>query len=153
MPHSDDAIAWPDLDAPDTWIDWANNWVTLRALNMVCTALDAQRGEFTIDNIPFPPNPNGSVNGGMLAAAADQTLGIIATLSSAAGSIPATATLHMWYHRPAMLPLTVRANVLPGGRRTKFVEVVFEDTTGKRCATAHGTMIAVGGQRPHVPKD
>lgn len=149
MTLSEDATAWPDLDAPETWIDWANNWPTLRALNIVCTALEAQRGEFTIDNIPFPPNPNGSVNGGMLAAAADQTLGIMSALTSAVRSVPATATLHMWYHRPAMLPLTVRANVLPGGRKTKFIEVVFEDAAG-RCATCHGTMITVGGQRPEA---
>jgi uncharacterized protein (TIGR00369 family) len=150
MTLSEDAISWPDLDAPATWPDWANSWSTLRALNMVCTAVDAQSGEFFIDEMPFPPNPNGSVNGGMLACAADQVLGIMSTLSSTAGSVPATATLHMWFHRPATLPVMFHAKVLPGGRKTKFIEVAIEDAAGNRCATAHGTMIAGAGRPPEA---
>jgi uncharacterized protein (TIGR00369 family) len=137
----EDANTWPDLDAPDTWVDWANGWHTLRALNIQCTAVEAHSGEFSIADVAFPANPNGSVNGGILAAAADQILGIMGTLNSPAGAVPATATLHMWYHRPATTPLAIRAQVLPGGRKTKFIEVVIDDAAGNRCATAHGTMI------------
>lgn len=145
MTAPEDVVDWPDLDDPGTWLPWANNWRSLRALNMVCTAVDTQRGEFVITDMPFPPNVNGSVNGGLVAAAADQAMGIMGVLSSPPGSMLATATLHMSYHRPAMLPLTLRAQVLPGGRRTRFIEVVVESGTGDRCATAQGAMSATGG--------
>lgn len=145
MTAPENVADWPDLDDPGSWLPWANNWRSLRALNMTCVAVTAQHGEFVIEEMPFPPNPNDSVNGGMLAAAADQVFGVMGTLSSPPGSIPATATLHMSYHRPATLPLRFRAQVLPGGRRTKFIEVVIESATGDRCATAQGSMAVAGG--------
>jgi hypothetical protein len=42
----------------------------------------------------------------------------------------------------------MRATLLPGGNRVKFVEVVLTDCDGNHCATAQGTMIVGGAGRP-----
>jgi acyl-coenzyme A thioesterase PaaI-like protein len=84
------------------------------------------------------------VNGGIVAAAADQVMGAVTRRVSEKEVLPATASLHIQFHLPALAPLTFRAILLGGGRRTKFIEVVVEDRDGNRCATSQGTMIAGG---------
>ncbi|ORW23284.1 hypothetical protein AWC19_12055 [Mycobacterium palustre] len=104
-----------------------------------------------MDRSTLTPNPNGAVNGGTVAAAADQIMGALTMRMSAAGLLPATGSLHIQYHLPARAPLTFRATALGGGQRTKFVEVVVEDRSGNRCATSQGTMIAGGSKGPPLP--
>jgi uncharacterized protein (TIGR00369 family) len=127
-------------DPADSWLTWANDWPSLRALGIECLRLDQRAAEFTIAAVSFPANPNGSVNGGILAAAADQAMGVLVMRGCPPGLTPATVSLHMQYHQPALAPLRMRAELLPGGRRVQFVEVVIEDRAGVRCATGHGTM-------------
>jgi hypothetical protein len=67
---------------------------------------------------------------------------------SRVGLMPATGSLHIQFHRPAIAPIALRATFLGGGQRTKFVEVVIEDKFGNRCATSQGTMIAGGSKGP-----
>jgi uncharacterized protein (TIGR00369 family) len=90
------------------------------------------------------PNPNGAVNGGIVVAAADQVMGAMAMRVSEEGQLPATGSLHIQYHRPALAPIVFSATPLGGGRRLKFIEVVVEDRDGNRCATSHGTLVAGG---------
>ena len=139
----------PGPDAPKTaWIDWANLTPQLRGLGISCTAIGEGTAEFTIQAVPYVANPNGSVNGGMLAALADQAMGVLSTLNSPPGYLCATASLHIQFHRPARSPLGMSATLLPGGKRVKFVEVILSDCDGNHCATAQGTMIVGGAGRP-----
>lgn len=134
---------WPSPDAPvEEWVAWANGWRSVAALNMVCLGLDETGGDFFVESVPFPANPNGAVNGGMLAAIADQVFGILAMWASPM-FVPATANLQVEFHRPLTGSATIRGEVLPGGRRLQFLEAVLRDDRGRRCVTAHGTMVAV----------
>jgi acyl-coenzyme A thioesterase PaaI-like protein len=71
-------------------------------------------------------------------------MGAMAMRISDPGQLPATGSLHIQYHRPALAPLLFRASPLGGGRRMKFIEVAVEDAQGNRCATSQGTMVAGG---------
>lgn len=136
-----------DGDAADIdWVAWARGLPFCRDLGLVCVELDLDSAVFQMAASTLTPNPNGAINGGIVAAAADQVMGAI-TLRQSIDALPATASLHIQFHLPAMAPLTFRATTLGGGRRTKFVEVVVEDGRGNRCATSQGTMVVGGSSR------
>lgn len=139
----------PD-DPAAAWVAWANQTPQLRGLGITCTAVGEGSAQFSVPSVPYVANPNGSVNGGMVAAIADQAMGVLSTMNSPAGYLCATASLHIQFHRPAHAPLAMTATLLPGGRRVKFVEVVFTDVDGNHCATAQGTMIVGGAGRPQT---
>jgi len=130
-------------DPHDVWLDWANAYPTLRAINLVCVELDDRTATFVLDDVPFPPNPNGAVNGGVVALAADQVMGVLAARTAPTGSVPVTAVLSVSFHAPAQAPLTLRAEVVPGGRFVSTIDVVVQGADGARCSSATGTM-AVG---------
>ena len=147
-------VAWwepqhgPDLD----WPAWANALPFCRDLGLVCLQLDDGSATFRMECSTLTANPNGAVNGGIVTAAADQVMGALTMRISPKGLLPATAALHIQFHRPAHAPLTFRATALGGGKRTKFVEVVVEDNDGRRCATSQGTMVAGGSNVGPLPQ-
>lgn len=53
---------------------------------------------------PWATNPNGAVHGGLILAAADQCMGIVAVTAMEPGRLPMTATLNAEFHRPARAP-------------------------------------------------
>lgn len=133
----------PSGDGGD-WLGWAKSLPMCQDLGLICTEISERSATFTLSEVPLSPNPNGAVNGGLVAAAADQAMGVIAVRMSPPGLLPATASLHIQFHSPALAPLTLRASALGGGRRVVYVEVAVEDRNGRRCATSQGTMV-VGG--------
>lgn len=134
----------PRPEASDgEWIAWANGWPTIRLLGMQCVRLDKEGARFEVAADPVVPNPNGSINGGILAAIIDQALGAATARGADDGLSPRTGSLYVQYHKPARSPVSVIATVLPGGRRVRFVEVVVENGDGGRCVTAQGTMVIV----------
>lgn len=138
------ALWHPDnYDAVD-WAAWANALPFCQDLGLRCIELTETSAVFTMERPALTPNPNGAVNGGVVVAAADQVMGAMTLRISQPGMLPATGSLHIQYHRPALAPIIFRATLLGGGRRTKFIEVVIEDRNGRRCATSQGTMIAGG---------
>jgi uncharacterized protein (TIGR00369 family) len=139
-------------EADEVWLEWATAYPTVRALNLVCRELSPHGATFFFDDVPFPPNPNGAVNGGMVALAADQVMGVLAARCAPTGSVPVTAVLNVQFHSPAQPPLTFRAHVLPGGRFIQTVEVLTIDADGRRCATATGTMAVGSATRRTVEK-
>ena len=136
------ATSWWD-PAPDVdWVAWGNSLPFARDIGMECIALESDSAVFRMDRSVLTINPNGAVNGGLVAAGADQVMGALARRNGDRGDLPATATLHIQYHLPALPPLTFRATTLGGGRNIKFIEVVVLDANGNRCATSTGTMAA-----------
>lgn len=134
----------PSPAAPDEdWIAWANGWPTTRALGMHCVRLDRAGARFEVAADPFVPNPNGSINGGILAAIVDQALGAVTARGVAEGMSPRTGSLYVQYHKPARPPVSVVATALSGGRRVQFVDVVVENGDETRCVSAQGTMVVV----------
>jgi uncharacterized protein (TIGR00369 family) len=133
------------------WLAWANALPFCQDLGLACVELNTASAIFRMESSTLTPNPNGAVNGGVVAAAADQVMGALTLRMSAEGLLPATGSLHIQFHLPAWAPLILRATALGGGRRTKFVEVVVENRNGDRCATSQGTMIAGGSAGPPLP--
>jgi len=131
----------PNREDPDEeWMAWANSYSTLIAARMTCTRIDSQSADFLLKDSIFPLNPNGAVNGGMVSLVADQAMGVLAIRTAAERRLPVTAVLAVHFHRPALAPLTLHAQLIPGGRNIKTVEVVVMDRDGQRCVTATGTM-------------
>ena len=133
-------------DTDEVWREWACSYPTVRALNMICAEVGPRRTTFVLDDVPFPPNPNGAVNGGMIALAADQVIGVLAARVAPTGSVPVTAVLSVVFHAPAYAPVTMEAHAVPGGRFVQTVEVVARGADGRRCSTVTGTM-AVGSAK------
>ena len=134
-------------DSDESWVEWANEYPTLRAVNLRCVEITLASAICVLDDVPFPLNPNGAVNGGMVALAADQVMGIMAARAAPTGSFPVTAVLNLQFHSPAQPPVTLHARTLPGGRFVTTVEVVAERADGVRCATAIGTMAVPSKRR------
>lgn len=155
MPHDGTApdMAWwhPASDATEDWLSWVNALPYCRDLGLECVEFNDASAIFRMERSTLTTNPNGAVNGGTVTAAADQIMGALTMRQSETGLLPATGSLHIQFHLPARAPLTFRATVLGGGRRTKFVEVVVEDRNGNRCATSQGTMISGGSAEPPLP--
>ncbi len=151
--HVSSETAWlyPASDEAADWLRWANALPYCRDLGLACVEFGAESAVFRMERSTLTPNPNGAVNGGTVVAAADQIMGALCMRTSAAGLLPATGALHIQFHSPARAPLTFRATALGGGKRTKFIEVVVEDSNGNRCATSQGTMIAGGSGGPRLP--
>lgn len=133
-------------DPDESWLSWTNDYPTVTEAGLRCVALEAGRGRFLFEGESFPLNPNGAVNGGMVALAADQVMGVVALRAAPTGAVPVTAALHTQFHSPAYPPLTFEGALLAGGRIVQAVEVIVRDAAGRRCATATGTM-AVGQSR------
>ncbi|MGI5219249.1 PaaI family thioesterase [Nocardia sp. CA-290969] len=114
----------------------------MSVIGLTCLSVAPEQSEFALEDSGLPLNANSAVNGGIIAAAADQIMAVVAARASAPDYVPVTGSLHIQFHSPAHLPLTIRGLLLPSGFRTKYVEVVVEDSAGRRCATAHATMIS-----------
>lgn len=134
----------PAGDTDADWQSWAHTLPFCADLGLRCEEFTRDAALFRMARPVLTPNPNGAVNGGIVVAAADQVMGAMAMRISNPGQLPATGSLHIQYHLPALAPLLFRASPLGGGRRMKFIEVVVEDAQGNRCATSQGTMIAGG---------
>lgn len=134
IPHHD--------DPEERWVAWANDYSTLTASGLECTRIDVDTAEFVLEEDHFPPNPNGAVNGGMVALVADQAMGVAAIRSTPPGQQPVTVVLETHFHRPAFTPLTLTATLLSAGRTIRTVRVDVKDESGRLCATATGTMAA-----------
>ena len=139
-------------DSDQAWQAWADGYPTMRAVNLRCTGVGALAATFILDEVPYPPNPNGAVNGGVLALAADQAMGVLSARVSPTGSVPVTAALAVQFHSPAYPPLTLRAQAIPGGRVVRAIEVIVHDAEGRRCSTASGTMAVGPVRRTPVPE-
>jgi uncharacterized protein (TIGR00369 family) len=136
--------------AEEAFLAWADALPMSRALGIVCTSLSTESGAFSVGRVPLEPNPNGAVHGGVVAAIADQCLGVVAVANAPREQMSVTASLHGQFHRPAIPPLAIRVRRLAAGARLIFVECQIDDARGKRCGTFQATM-AVGGAERRSP--
>lgn len=132
----------PPVGAWAQWRRWADALPNLGELGLRCDEVGAGQAVLTLEESVLSLNPNGAVNGGLVCAAADQAMGVVALTALDPGSLPATATLHAEFLRPAFAPLTFRAAVSQRGRRLVFVSVDVEDSSGRLCVRFTGTMAA-----------
>ncbi len=93
-------------------------------------------------------NPNGSIQGGLLAAMLDDTLGpaLVATLEP--GQFAPTTDLHVQFLRPAFPGRLVgRGRIVRRGGRVAFLSGELTDELGEIVATAVAT-VQIGPARP-----
>jgi uncharacterized protein (TIGR00369 family) len=126
------------------WVEWANGLPSFSEIGLKCVEVQTGSAVATLGGSRWTPNPNGAVNGGLVVAAADQCMGVVALTTLEPGALPATATLHAEFLRPAFAPLTFRASVAQRGKRLVFVNVDVEDNTGRLCVRCSGTMASQG---------
>ncbi len=127
-------------DPNDDWRTWADRHPSFVSAGLVCIEISHRTAVFEFSGTPFPLNPNGAVNGGIVALAADQVMGVLGARVAPTGSMPVTAVLQVQYHAPAVAPLTLEATAVHNGRTLQTIEVVVHDARGRRCSTATGTM-------------
>jgi uncharacterized protein (TIGR00369 family) len=134
------------------WVEWANGLPNFSEIGLKC--VDVQTGSVaaTLAGSGWTPNPNGAVNGGLVVAAADQCMGVVALTTLEPGALPATATLNAEFLRPAFAPLTLRASVAQRGKRLVFVNVDVEDNRGRLCVRCSGTMASQSPSAAEPPQ-
>jgi uncharacterized protein (TIGR00369 family) len=126
----------------ERWLEWADALPNLSEIGLRAERIGAGDAVVILERPVLSLNPNGGVNGGLICAAADQAMGVVALTALKPGSLPATATLHAEFLRPAFPPLTFKAAVSQSGRRLVFVSVDVEDVSGRLCVRVTGTMAA-----------
>jgi uncharacterized protein (TIGR00369 family) len=126
------------------WIVWANRLPNFSEIGLECIEIGPGVALLSLPASPLTANPNGSVNGGLVLAAADQCMGLVALTTLQPGALPATATVHAEFLRPAFSPLTFRATVTQRGARLVFVAVDVQDAEQRLCVRCSGTMASQG---------
>jgi uncharacterized protein (TIGR00369 family) len=107
--------------------------------------LDAGRSRLVVDPPATGRNPNGAVNGGVLAAIIDITGGFAVAATVPGGENLVTTDLSIHYMRAARaLPVVAEAEVIRRGRRAAFVRIDVRDAEAL-CATATGTWLVGSG--------
>lgn len=147
LEHIDPAFVAPSTEDWNTWLSWATNLPASLAMGLVCVATGPSRTVMTMAESAWPLNPNGSVHGGLVAAAADQVGGVAAVAACGEGAFPATATLTAQYLRPALSGLTLDGKLIRSGKRMLFIEIDVTDRNGALCTKFSGTW-SVSGATP-----
>ena len=125
------------------WIAWADGLPLFAPFGLRALAMDEWRGRFVVEGTASMLNPNGSVNGGVVALVVDQVMGAVGMRHTEPGSVVNTASLDLRYQRPAFAPLEITAEVTKAGRAIVFIDAVVRDHTGRLTNTAAGTMAVV----------
>jgi len=102
-------------------------------------SFDAEKGELTLSFVGREDftNPTGNVQGGMLAAMMDDTMGPAMVIVSNGEKFAPTIDLHTHFLRPVKPgPITVKARVTQMGRTIAFGESELFDSRGRLCARA-----------------
>jgi acyl-coenzyme A thioesterase PaaI-like protein len=131
----------------DAWKDWLNHHPVYRESQLTCTTMGLEEATFLMDGSSLPLNPNGAVNGGVIAMACDHVLGALGMRVVPTGRLPATATLNVLYHAPAYPPLGLRATLLNAGQNMLAIRVEAQGSDDRVCSTAAGTMAVSSWER------
>jgi len=117
-----------------------------RLLGRRVLAADRERGavELAFNAKPGFRNRHGQVQGGMLAAMLDSTVGC-AAVAALGGQSVVTLTMNVTYLRPAAAgPMRASGRVVHRGRSIAFAEAALRDQGGEVVATATATLRIVG---------
>jgi uncharacterized protein (TIGR00369 family) len=122
--------------------EWFNELPVVVFFSLNCTELRPGDARFLMDTPDSLRNPDGAINGGLIAAAADLAAGIAASSGGAEFLGSATSDLSIHFMAAARLtPLVIEASVLRKGRRSCVPHVRISDAEGKLCAVATGTWV------------
>ncbi|WP_323844720.1 PaaI family thioesterase [Microbulbifer magnicolonia] len=102
----------------------------------------------TIPSSPWFSNGSFSINGGLLAWAADFTMGAAVYSTLPAGDIFATLDMHIRFIRPATInsgDLTLTGKIHHRGRQLRVSSCDIDNAEGKRVAMATGSALVIPG--------
>lgn len=102
--------------------------------------------ESTLPSSPWFSNGSFSINGGLLAWAADFTMGAAVYSTLPAGDLFATLDMHIRFMRPANIdsgPLTLAGTVNHRGRQLRVSSCDILNSEGKRVAMATGSALVI----------
>ena len=130
----------PPAEAPGSpaWKHWATGLPASRAMGLHCRTMTSGEVSMVMNDSVWPLNPNGSLHGGLVIAAADHSMGIAAMTAQKAGQFVATASLTHDYYAPATPPVTFHAQVTRRARSLVFVELSVVDADERRRGRASG---------------
>lgn len=130
---------------------WFNELPIVRMLSAHCLELAPGHACVRLHPPADQLNPNGAVNGGVIAAVADITAGFAVAASGPASEQSATTDLSLHFMAAARaLPLTVEADLVRRGRRNAVIGVRVLGADGSLCAVATGTWALGAGSGPPV---
>lgn len=122
--------------------DWFNGLPLVRAEGMRCVDLSETTSRCEL--IPRYRNPNGAVNGGLIASFIDQAGGSLIGALVRPPDYSATADLTIRYLRPAMGgPIVARSSVVRRGRNLIVLSIAISDSSGRDCAIATGAWAVI----------
>lgn len=143
----------PDADASlDEVRAWFNAIDVTRAAGMRCVALSDDSATCTL--VPVYRNPDGAVNGGLLASFVDQVGGALVAGLIRAPDYASTADLTIRYLRPALAePLVGEARTIRRGRALLVLGITVRDGDERECVTATGAWAVRRDGAPPVDRD
>lgn len=112
--------------------------------------ITVEKGFFqaTLPSSPWFSNGSLSINGGLLAWAAEFTMGASVYSTLAPGDLMASLDMHIRFTRPASIgtdPLTLTGRVHHLGRQLRVASSDIENAEGKRVAMATGSALVIPG--------
>lgn len=108
--------------------------------------VDADRGEITIgfEGKREFCNPVGHIQGGMLVAMMDDTIGPAIFAHSKGAKMASSVDIHAHFLRPVRVgAITVKARVVRMGKTLAFAEAELFDATGRLCARAASSALTM----------
>ncbi|MGO4385510.1 PaaI family thioesterase [Specibacter sp. RAF43] len=126
-------------ESPEAWAEWAERLPSSEVVGLRVRHSEPGYVELELGNDSLL-NPNGAVNGGVIAAASDQACALALLTLLPPWWVAVTTTLNIEYRRPAMLPLVFKSRVTRYSRTLAFIEA---DLTGANgvVASARATLL------------
>jgi uncharacterized protein (TIGR00369 family) len=110
-----------------------------RLLGWTLLELDVEKKSIKVgfDGKPDFLNPAGNIQGGILSAMLDDTMGPIVVAATGGAAFPTTIDLHVHFIRPVPPgPISVTAEITNMGKQLVFLEGQLFDSAGKLCTRA-----------------
>ena len=110
-----------------------------RLLGWTLLELDVEKKSIKVgfDGKPDFLNPAGNIQGGILSAMLDDTMGPIVVAATGGAAFPTTINLHVHFIRPVKPgPISVTAEITNMGKQLVFLEGQLFDSAGKLCTRA-----------------
>jgi uncharacterized protein (TIGR00369 family) len=110
-----------------------------RLLGWTLLELDVEKKSIKVgfDGKPDFLNPAGNIQGGILSAMLDDTMGPIVVAATGGAAFPTTIDLHVHFIRPVKPgPISVTAEITNMGKQLVFLEGQLFDSAGKLCTRA-----------------
>jgi uncharacterized protein (TIGR00369 family) len=110
-----------------------------RLLGWTLLELDVEKKSIKVgfDGKPDFLNPAGNIQGGILSAMLDDTMGPIVVAATVGAAFPTTIDLHVHFIRPVKPgPISVTAEITNMGKQLVFLEGQLFDSAGKLCTRA-----------------